>query len=82
MVLCLMIYSIAEWKLRTRLEEENETVPDQKRKPTKTPTMRWIFFLFQGVTELNNTQNEGDSVGNSEYGGRSLEDFKSHGGKM
>ena len=82
MVLCLMIYFIAEWKLRTRLEEENETVPDQKRKPTKTPTMRWIFFLFQGVTELNNTQNEGDSVGNSEYGGRSLEDFKSHGGKM
>jgi len=61
MVLCLMIYSIAEWKLRTRLEEENETVPDQKRKPTKTPTMRWIFFLFQGVTELN-TQNEGDIV--------------------
>jgi transposase len=58
MVLCLMIYSIAEWKLRTRLEEENETVPDQKRKPTKTPTMRWIFFLFQGVTELN-TQNQG-----------------------
>jgi transposase len=58
MVLCLMIYSIAEWKLRTRLEEENETVPDQKRKPTKTPTMRWIFFLFEGVTKLN-TQNEG-----------------------
>jgi len=53
MVLCLLIYSIAEWKLRSRLEEENETVPDQKRKPTKTPTMRWIFFLFQGITELN-----------------------------
>ena len=52
MVLCLMIYSIAEWKLRTRLEEENETVPDQKGKPTKTPTMRWIFFIFQGITEL------------------------------
>ena len=58
MVLCLMIYSIAEWKLRTRLEEENETVPDQKRKPTKNPTMRWIFFLFQGVTELK-TKNKG-----------------------
>jgi transposase len=58
MVLCLMIYSIAEWKLRTRLEEENETVPDQKKKPTKTPTMRWIFFLFQGVTELY-TKNKG-----------------------
>jgi transposase len=52
MVLCLMIYSVAEWKLRTKLEEENETVPDQKGKPTKRPTMRWIFFNFQGITEL------------------------------
>jgi transposase len=58
MVLCLMIYSIAEWKLRTKLEEENETVPDQKGKPTKRPTMRWIFFNFQGITELS-TQKEG-----------------------
>ena len=45
MVLCLLIYSIAEWKLRTRLEEENETVPDQKRKPTKTPTKMDIFLI-------------------------------------
>ncbi len=50
MVLCLMIYSIAEWKLRLKLEEENKTVPDQKGKPTKRPTMRWIFFKFQGIT--------------------------------
>jgi len=47
-----MIYSIAEWKLRTKLEEQNETVPDQKGKPTKRPTMRWIFFNFRGITEL------------------------------
>jgi transposase len=52
MVLCLMIYSVAEWKLRTKLEEVNETVPDQKGKQTKRPTMRWIFFNFQGITEL------------------------------
>ena len=59
MVLCLMIYSIAEWKLRTKLEEENETVPDQKGKQTKRPTMKWIFFNFQGITELI-TQKEGE----------------------
>ncbi|AKB50633.1 Mobile element protein [Methanosarcina barkeri str. Wiesmoor] len=52
MVLCLMISSIAEWKLRTKLQEENETVPDQKGKPTKRPTMRGIFFKFQRITEL------------------------------
>jgi transposase len=43
MVLCLRIYSIAEWKLRIKLEEENENFPDQKGKQTKRPTMRWIF---------------------------------------
>ncbi|MDI9395312.1 MAG: IS1634 family transposase, partial [Euryarchaeota archaeon] len=36
----------------TKLEEENETVPDQKGKQTKRPTMRWIFSNFQGITEL------------------------------
>lgn len=59
MVLCLMIYSIAEWKLREKLKEENESVPNQKGKPTKIPTMRWIFFKFQGITELF-TQEEGE----------------------
>ncbi len=47
-----MIYSIAEWKLRTKLEEETETVPDQKGKPTKRPTMRWIFLKFQELQNL------------------------------
>ena len=59
MVLCLMIYSIAEWKLRDKLEKENKSVPNQKGKPTKKPTMRWIFFKFQGITELF-TQEEGE----------------------
>ena len=58
MVLCLMIYSIAEWKLREKLEKENESVPDQKGKPTKKPTMRWIFFKFQGITELFTQEEE------------------------
>jgi len=43
---------IAERKLRTGLKDKNETVPEQKGKPTKNPTMKWIFFLFQGVTSL------------------------------
>ncbi|AKB27614.1 hypothetical protein MSSIT_0895 [Methanosarcina siciliae T4/M] len=52
MVLYLLIYSIAEWKLRTRLKEENGTVPYQIKKSAKTPAMRWIFFIFQGIIEL------------------------------
>jgi len=52
MVLYLMISLIAEWNLRPKLEDENEMVPDQKGKSTKRTTMRWMFFKFQGITEL------------------------------
>lgn len=49
MTLCLMIYSIAQYKLRQALEKVNETVPDQRTKQTKQPTAAWIFRLFHGV---------------------------------
>lgn len=50
MVLCLLIYSYAEWKLRRRLKEVGQSVPNQLKKPTQKPTMRWIFQLFMRVT--------------------------------
>ena len=52
MVLCLFIYSIAQWKLRTRLKENNKFIRNQVKKPAQNPTMRWVFFLFRGITEL------------------------------
>jgi transposase len=52
MVLCLLLYSIAEWKLRTRLEETKEAIRNQVKKKTQTPTMKWVFFLFRRITEL------------------------------
>jgi len=52
MVLCLLLYSIAEWKLRTRLEETKETIRNQVKKKTQIPTMKWVFFLFRRITEL------------------------------
>jgi transposase len=52
MVLCLFLYSIAQWKLRTRLKETNKFVRNQLKKPAQNPTMRWVFFLFIGITEL------------------------------
>ena len=76
---CVSPNSIAEWKLRTKLEEKNETVPDQKGKPTKRPTMGWIFFNFQGITELITQKQGRNRVRNIEYGGSSLEDIESHG---
>jgi len=52
MVIALMIYNYAEQKLRENLEKSDKTVPDQKRRPTKRPTMKWCFVLFTGVTEV------------------------------
>ncbi|MFV9677725.1 MAG: hypothetical protein ACNYVW_08760 [Methanosarcinales archaeon] len=43
MGLALVVYSLAEKKLREALESENETIPNQKNKPTKKPTMRRVF---------------------------------------
>lgn len=51
MVLSLLIYSFAEWKLRERLKETGLAVPDQLNKPTQRPTMRWVFEMFMGVIQ-------------------------------
>jgi transposase len=52
MGLALMVYSLAEHKLREALEKEGETIPDQRKKPTKKPTMRRVFQVFEGITVL------------------------------
>jgi transposase len=49
MCLCLLVYMIAQRYLRQRLEQARAFVPNQLGKPTPTPTMRWIFQLFEGV---------------------------------
>jgi transposase len=52
MVLCLLLYSIAEWKLRAKLEDTKEAIRNHVKKKTQTPTMKWVFFLFRRITEL------------------------------
>jgi transposase len=52
MGLSLLIYSLAERKLRQALKEMNATIPDQRRKPTQSPTICWIFQLFEGLVIL------------------------------
>lgn len=57
MVLALLVYSLAERKLRLRLAKTGETVRNQVGRPTQTPTMRWIFQLFEGIDLLIVSQN-------------------------
>lgn len=53
MGLALLIYALAERQLRLALEKNNEKIPDQKGKPTSTPTIRWVFQIFEGVDILS-----------------------------
>ena len=57
MGLALLVYSLAERKLREVLKAMNATVPNQLKKPTQTPTMRWVFQMFQGLDILLIRQN-------------------------
>lgn len=58
MTLCLMVYSFAQYQLRQALEAANETIPNQLKKPTKSPSIAWVFRLFHGVQLWIVQQNE------------------------
>ena len=53
MVLCLLVYRLAERLLRSRLAATEQTVPNQLNKPTNRPTMRWVFQCFEGIDLLH-----------------------------
>jgi transposase len=53
MVLCLLVYRLAEHRLHKRLAATGQTIPDQLRRPTARPTLRWIFQCFEGIELLH-----------------------------
>lgn len=55
MVLSLLVYGIAERRMRNRLAEKRETIPNQINKPTQTPTLRWVFQLLNGIHRIKIT---------------------------
>lgn len=50
MTLCLMVYNFGQYKLRTILEEKQETIPNQVEKPIKNPTLQWIFRILNTIS--------------------------------
>ena len=52
MGLALLVFSLAERQLRQRLQEENVSVRSQTGKPTQSPTMRWVFQMFEAIDLL------------------------------
>lgn len=49
MAVCLLVYSLAQRKLRQALEQAQEGIKNQVGKLTARPTMRWVFQCFQAV---------------------------------
>jgi transposase len=62
MTLCLLVYKLAEVRLRQRLAQTGQTVPDQKGKPTARPTLRWLFQCFEGIDLLHIAHPDGSRV--------------------
>ena len=60
MTLCLMIYNIAQYRMREALAAQKETLPDQLGKQTATPTLRWAFQMMEGVILV--VENRIDSI--------------------
>ncbi len=52
MGLALLVYALAERKVRLALQEKGESIPNQVGKPTQAPTMRRIFQMFEGIDVL------------------------------
>jgi transposase len=49
MTLALLVYSVAQRRLRQALARQNESLPNQIHQPTQRPTLRWVFQLLEGI---------------------------------
>ena len=58
MTLCLMVYAIAQFELRSALKAAQDTIPSQTKKETAKPSMQWVYRLFQGIQVITLTIQE------------------------
>ena len=49
MTLTLLVYSVAQRRMRRQLESTGETVPNQINQPTSRPTLHWVFQMLEGI---------------------------------
>jgi transposase len=52
MTLALVVYAIAERRMKNFLKENDETIPNQIHKPVQNPTLRWVFQLLDGISRV------------------------------
>jgi transposase len=49
MTLALLVYSVAQRRMRNQLAILGETIPNQINQPTSKPTLRWVFQCMEGI---------------------------------
>lgn len=57
MTLSLLVYSIAQRRMRANMKQNEATIPNQINQEIATPTLRWVFQCFEGINLLQ--QEEG-----------------------
>jgi len=62
MTLSLLVYAVAERRLRAQLAAIQETVPNQIHQEVENPTLRWIFQRMSGIFFLTIHGLEGKQV--------------------
>jgi transposase len=62
MTLALLVYSIAQRRLRNYLKENQKTLPNQIKKEINTPTLRWVFQMMEGINVVILALEEGKKV--------------------
>jgi transposase len=55
MTLALLVYAVAQRRLRQELARQNETIPNQINQPTSRPTLRWVFQVLEGIERVRVT---------------------------
>ena len=52
MTLALLVYSVAQRRLRHALARQNATIPNQINQPTSRPTLRWVCQMLEGIERV------------------------------
>ena len=52
MTLALLVYSVAQRRLRQALAEQKVTIPHQINQPTSRPTLRWVLQMLEGIARV------------------------------
>ena len=52
MLLSLLVYGIAERRMRNALKEQQQTLPNQINQEVPNPTLRWVFQLLYGINYI------------------------------